>query len=440
MISPNLRSLRQWQALPRESLILYSQSTHLPASGSNIDLAQGLFNHFNDAPPPNNNSSHSIDNNNSLQLLQQQQAITLASSLPASSVANIGSNNVAPTSSFSHSNPLHVSPPVISTSPSIVETIRQEIAAALSGLLPQQQFSSPSSPQTPDNVFLSNRPSACTAASPLYQPGQQQLPAIPSAILEKIRRGEFVNFDSLLPNNSPGDSNNIFTMTLDQSSDSFSDGSPKILIKNSPNNKNKVTDLHSWLLAWSLFLQTVIIFHGHLFAQLVKYQNFIAQLASQYNFNAWYLYDQAFRVFIANNPQCSWDQCNDDIFNLHIRGAQGRTRCFSCGGRDHFASTCPNKRYSTSSNARGLGSSRPSSFGSRASSAFPLASRPSTAFVPSQTAPFLDPQLAASASQSTEFCRAFNFRVCNFPSCRRIHRCVQCNQPHPAAYCTNSRN
>jgi len=84
IISPNLRSLRQWQALPRESLILYSQSTNWPASGSNIDLAQGLFDHFNDAPPPNNNP-HSI-NNSSLQhqQQQQQQAITLALSLPAS--------------------------------------------------------------------------------------------------------------------------------------------------------------------------------------------------------------------------------------------------------------------------------------------------------------------------------------------------------------------
>ena len=79
---------------------------------------------------------------------------------------------------------------------------------------------------------------------------------------------------------------------------------------------------------------------------------------------------------MANNPHCSWDQCND-IFNLHIRGAQGRTRCFSCGGRDHFASTCPNKRYSTSTNARSLGLSRSSGFGSRAA-AFPPASRPST--------------------------------------------------------------
>jgi len=62
-------------------------------------------------------------------------------------------------------------------------------------------------------MFLFNQ-SPVTAATPLYQPGHQQLPAIPSTILEKIRRGEFVNFDSLLPNNSPSDSNNLFTMTL----------------------------------------------------------------------------------------------------------------------------------------------------------------------------------------------------------------------------------
>ena len=48
-----------------------------------------------------------------------------------------------------------------------------------------------------------------------------------------------------------------------------------------------------------------------------------------------YAYDQAFRIFLANNPNGKWDTCNEDIYNMHIRGASGRGRCYVCGRRDH---------------------------------------------------------------------------------------------------------
>jgi len=250
--------------------------------------------------------------------------------------------------------------PIVSSVPLhsnvLVDTIRSEIASALAGLLPQNTHngdslvtSSSSESAVPRHNMVSDATQIFSAISPQQHTvgnatNHSNLPAIPASILEKIRRGEFVNFDSLLPNNVPSESNNLFTMSLDQSNSSVG---PRILVQNSSNNRNKVTDLYTWVLAWSLFFQACIIFRGHLVAQLLKYQIFIAQLASQYNFQAWYAYDQAFRVFMSNNPHCNWDQCNDDIFNLHIRGAQGRSRCFSCGGRDHFANACPTKRYAT---------------------------------------------------------------------------------------------
>jgi len=172
----------------------------------------------------------------------------------------------------------------------------------------------------------------------------------------------------------------------------------------------------------------MIIFHRHLTDQLVKYQLFVTQLATNYNVSAWYSYDQAFRLFICNNPGTRWDQCNEDIYNVHIRGAQGGSRCFSCGGRDHYASACPVKRRSghvhTGNMSANLGPSRSA-----------VRSLPSNSFSAnsfSSNAPFLGPQLARSASQSIEICRNFNFRACSQPSCQRIHRCLKCNQSHPA--------
>ena len=77
----------------------------------------------------------------------------------------------------------------------------------------------------------------------------------------------------------------------------------------------------------------------------------MVQLASSYNFQAWYYsYDQDFRLFLANNPGSRWDVCNEDIiYNVHLRGSQGRNRCFSCRKRDHFAALYPKRRMLTSS-------------------------------------------------------------------------------------------
>jgi len=97
-------------------------------------------------------------------------------------------------------------------------------------------------------------------------------------------------------------------------------------------------------------------------------------------------------------------------------------------GKDHYASTCPAKRRFSATNS------------TRSPAASPMHARPSARFPAPQHAPFLDPQIARSASQATEFCRNFNFRVCSFSGCRRIHRCFKCNQPHPASSCTSSQN
>jgi len=166
-------------------------------------------------------------------------------------------------------------------------------------------------------------------------------------------------------------------------------------------------------------MQATIIFHGHLMHQLVKYQFFITRLAIQYSFHSWFAYDQAFRLFISNNPYANWDQCNEEIYNVHVRGAQGRARCFVCGVGTTMllcvqANTVLLLRILRVLILRLLD--------------FCLVlSRPFS------TLSLRDQQRAP------QFCRNFDFRSCTFPSCRRIHRCFKCNQPHPASTCTSTR-
>ena len=148
----------------------------------------------------------------------------------------------------------------------------------------------------------------------------QVLPPIPSSVISRIRRGEFVNFDNLLPQNLGRPTSSAVSLSFDGDTLSLSnplDTFSQSINNNSNHKKARILDLCSWMLAWTLFIQAMVVFHGHLTQQLHEYQLFIAKLASQYNFNAWYSYDQAFRQHIANNPQASWAVSNVFLYNLH---------------------------------------------------------------------------------------------------------------------------
>jgi len=62
-----------------------------------------------------------------------------------------------------------------------------------------------------------------SAPDPLQQQHQQPImPAISSSVLERIRRGEFINFDLLLPNNVPSETSIAFSLSLENSDSSTS--------------------------------------------------------------------------------------------------------------------------------------------------------------------------------------------------------------------------
>ena len=392
---PHLRTLEDWQALSRETLTLSANAVNVPSTGTSGVLADLLYRFYNPDVPVVPQASDSSP------------AFTAAPPVTSAS----SSANVSLVNTFSSPRCAVSDATSIST-----DSIQQQIASAVADAV------------GPLYSLLANRMNgSIPPPSPhLILPNQQDrtntMPAVPHSVLEKIRRGEFIHLDQLLPNNVPSEVSTSYSLSLDSNDNN---SAPRISISNSlQNTKNKIFDLFTWLLAWTLFCQVFLIFNADFAQQLIKYQLFIAQLASSYNFQAWYSYDQAFRLFLANNPGSRWDVCNEDIYNVHLRGAQGRSRCFSCGGRDHFSASCPKRRMPTSS---------PSASSQRAS--FSTASSSAPFF---RNQPFLAPQVVRSAAQSKEFCRNFNFKSCTFPNCSRIHRCLKCNQKHPASSCQNS--
>ena len=90
-------------------------------------------------------------------------------------------------------------------------------------------------------------------------------------------------------------------------SNSTSNG-PVITVQDGSNNKNKVTDIFTWFLSWSLFFQASLIFRAHLAEKMAQYQLFTAQLVTVVSkvtdiftwFLSWSLFFQASLIFRAH--------------------------------------------------------------------------------------------------------------------------------------------
>ena len=160
------------------------------------------------------------------------------------------------------------------------------------------------------------------------------LPAISEKNLQRIRRGEFINFEILLDT-------------------SFQDPEGKLELKNEQGSISivqkqrgkEIKNISEWLQAWSIFLQTYSYFYPSQIPSLLVYQDFIIRAASQYNFARVKSYDKHFRMRLSINPSASWEVMDEQLFNQILRGSSGPSSyaCYACGENSHSYSDCPKK-------------------------------------------------------------------------------------------------
>ena len=101
-------------------------------------------------------------------------------------------------------------------------------------------------------------------------------------------------------------------------------GEPTVSLVPHHQSRAKISDLPTWLTAWTSFLQASILYHPHRMSQFIAYQATITRFVSQYIFSAWHTYDRLFRYTMANDLSLSWGLVNDDLFNRYLRGASLR--------------------------------------------------------------------------------------------------------------------
>ena len=257
--------LLYWRSLPKESLRLECNTLHLVDTGTIPTLARRIYDYHRHQLPAASHRNRTTDQ----------------SALP-----------YVPEPRLIHDSVTFSAPPVSPVAHPAAEP---------------RHFSSP-----PFNLLMPIQP---LSSRPTQQSPSAMLPAIPPAVREQLRNGEFINFNSLLPSSSPI-TNDDYTIKIAQGSGH--DASLSLVPRHQV--RPKIRSFNDWLTAWNNFIRCASYYHPHLANQYLYYQTMICQFASQYEFASWSTYDQLFCARLVNNPSMSWDQIDEELYNRFIRG------------------------------------------------------------------------------------------------------------------------
>ena len=281
---------------------------------------------------------------------------------------------------------------------------------------------------TPPQVSL---PQPVPLPLPTDQHHQTPMPAITDKLKQKITRGEYLDFDLLLPDNMfparETPSSSAFTLRLSSDTSTTSDPSNVIVAQPRPLRRRTVSDLSSWLEAWNVFIAINVAHYPARALPLLAYQRIIGNAASKHPPAEWLQYDSKFRALAACDKSLRWDVKHSDLWLECIRspsrnGSSGLRRvrlpCTYCGSTSHYPDNCGSNPFRR---PRQRTPPRPTTGTTARRTPLPPAS-------------FRDQYQSSPATSSRELCRDYNYRICTRSPCKHIHRCP-CGGTHPYSEC-----
>lgn len=219
--------------------------------------------------------------------------------------------------------------------------------------------------------------------------------------LRKIRDGEYVSFNTLLKTPlTEGHLHQASRRIRLLEDPDVPDGFSLSVSSGAQAPSRKVSDLPSWLEAWSVFLAATLTVHPEKAIELVSYQAFIVESMSKYYVPAVLEYDANFRRMAAYDPSMPWDKRDADLF-AELIGAS------SSAQRSAFRGSL------SSSSARGSFRGKSAGYRNRGGR-----------------------HRYTTTADGTPICLRFNMQTgCNADTCRYTHACSACRGPHSAVSC-----
>ena len=170
----------------------------------------------------------------------------------------------------------------------------------------------------------------------LFQPTP---PPIPTKIKEKIARGEYINFATILPKSMFGaleSQSQTLTLQLTPSGDNY-------LIKPQATTSKRITSFSAWMEAWTLYLSVRVFLDPFCAPHLVAYQRIITTANSDHPLQSWLNHDKKITTQAANDPSLRWDIRDTDLwlecFPVSVQAS--RWPCNHCGSTSHYPGNCP---------------------------------------------------------------------------------------------------
>ena len=225
-------------------------------------------------------------------------------------------------------------------------------------------------------------------SAPLHSVCDDLGAAVPLALQEKIWKGEFVEFGSLLRPARHSENDCVFMVGTHES--------PAWQLR--PHKQTqRITSIEQWTSAFLIFASIFLQRHPGQARHLLKYADIVRSAAFRRTGFGWRDYDVNFRLRQARVPSRSWATIDAELW-LMLVGAPGQPQNFrSFGSRGSY-------RQQDHS---------PNSFGSRR---------------------------ATQREPGSSTCHDFNRGQCFRPACRYAHKCAICSSVgHPASNCRGSR-
>ena len=399
-----------------------------PPAGNNL-LSQQLANQL---PPGNNLFSQQFVSQLS-NLLHQYMVQT-----PPQQSQSVQSNHRDQLTD-SNSQPIETSNQVPSTRNQVPSTSNQlpstsnqvpSISNQLFGVNGEEELSEPSiiQPIEPNPVLhhTSNAPPVLinqssvmnTIPTSMTTSTDQLLPPVPPRIRERIIKGEYIDFATLLPSimfssSLELDSTTSFTVQLPHNNGNLS--------VHPTAKTRKITSFSSWMEAWNVYLAVCIDHMPSRAPSLVAYQRIITSANTLHPLESWLHYDVQFRTLAASNPTLRWDTRHPDLWLQCITPASAqRTKrwpCPHCGAVTHFPDRCPFRPYSSKQTPNRQWNP------SRGQSDSQYTGNP---IINKNPMP---------PNKNLGYCKDFNYTSCNRQYCKFSHSCQTCGSNHPARVC-----